>query len=104
MERKEKEDSSLYRGYKLLLSEDWFEVVRVDCGIASILFFRIDVLPSNERVWFGAKMTRMEPDDKIELREILGPLYLPLGQYLSSGKILKVFIVYDNVNGIGQTF
>jgi len=33
--RKE-EDSSLYEGCKLFLSEDWFEVVRVDYGIASI--------------------------------------------------------------------
>ena len=34
-----KEDSSLYKDYKLLLSEDWFEVVEVDCGIASIPLF-----------------------------------------------------------------
>jgi len=43
----------------------------------------------------------MEPDDKVELREVLGLLYLPLGQYLGSGKILKVFIVCNNVNRIG---
>jgi len=33
--RKEK-DSSLYRGCKLFLSEDGFEVVRVDYGVANI--------------------------------------------------------------------
>jgi len=43
----------------LFLSEDWFEVVRVDCGIASILPLRIDISPSSENVWFGTKMIRM---------------------------------------------
>jgi len=86
------------------LSKDEFEVVRIDCSIASILSFRIDIPPSSESIWFGAKMTRMEPDDKVELREVLRPLYLPSGQYLGSGKILKIFMVYNNVNEIGQTF
>jgi len=48
--------------------------------------------------------TRTEPDDKIELREVLRPLYLPPGQYLGSGKVLKIFVIHDNINGIGQTF
>jgi len=79
MERRVKKNSSLYGDCKLFLSDDRFEVVRVDCGIASILFFRIDVPPSSESIQFGTKMTRMEPDDKVELRKILG---LP---HLSSG-------------------
>jgi len=54
MKGRRKKNSSLYRGYKLFLSEDWFEVVRVDCGIASIPPFRIDVLLSSESIWFGA--------------------------------------------------
>jgi len=37
-------------------------------------------------------MIKIEPDDKVELREILGPLYLSLGQHLGSRKILKVFL------------
>jgi len=32
------------RCYKLFLSKDWFEVMRVDCSIANILLFRIDIL------------------------------------------------------------
>jgi len=36
VERREKKNSSLYGGCKLFLSEDRFEVVRVDCGIAVI--------------------------------------------------------------------
>ena len=61
----------MYRSYKLFLSEDRFEVVRVDCSIASISPFRIDVPLSSESVWFGAKMTRAEPDNKVELEEVL---------------------------------
>jgi len=61
------------------LSEDGFEVVRVDCGIASILPFRIDIPLSSKSVQFGAKMTRAEPNDKVELEEVLRPLCLPPG-------------------------
>jgi len=79
MERREKEDCSLYEGCKLFLSEDRFEVVRVDCGIASIPLFRIDVLLSSESVQLSAKMIRAELDDKVELEEVFGPPHLPLG-------------------------
>ena len=88
----------------MFLSEDWFEVVRVDCDIASIPPFRIDISLSSESVWFGAKMTRTESDNKIELRKAFRPLHLPLDQYLGSRKILKVFMIHNNVNGISQTF
>jgi len=56
------------------LSEDGFEVVRVNYSIASIPPFRIDIPLSSESVQFGAKTTRVEPDDKIELGEVLRPL------------------------------
>jgi len=84
MERREKKDGSSYRGCKLFLSEDELEVVRVDCGIASIPPFRIDVLLSSESIRFCAKTTRAEPDNKVELREVLRPPCLPLDQYLGS--------------------
>jgi len=86
------------------LSEDGLEVVRVDCGIASIPPFWIDVPLSSESIRFGAEMTRAEPDDKVELEKILRPPRLPLGQYLGSRKILKVLMIHNNVNGIGWTF
>jgi len=79
MKRRKEKDSSLYRGYKLFLSEDWFEVVRVDCGIASIPSFRIDIPLSSESIQFSAKTIRIEPNDKVELRKVFGLLYLPLG-------------------------
>jgi len=53
------------------LSKDRFEVVRVDCGIASIPSFRIDISLSSESIWFGAEMTRVESDNKVELGEVL---------------------------------
>ena len=86
------------------LSEDGLEVVRVYCGIANIPPFKIDVPLPSENIQFGAEMTRTELDNKIELRKILGPLYLPLNQYLGSRKILKVLMIHNNVNGIGQIF
>jgi len=101
-ERKEK-DSSLYRDHKLFLSKDWFKVMRVDCDVASIPLLRVDILLSGESIQFGAKMIRMEPDNKIELREVLRLLCLSPGQYLGSRKILKVFMIHNNVNRIGQT-
>jgi len=102
--RGREENSNLYKGHKLSLSEDRFEVMRVDCGVASISSFRIDISLSSESIWFGAEMTKIEPDNKIKLGEILGPLYLPLGQHLGSRKILKVFMIHNNINGIGWTF
>jgi len=104
MERRKEEDSSLYEGCKLFLSEDGFEVVRVDCSVASIPPFRINIPLSSESVQFGAKITRTEPDDKVELKKVLRPPCLSLGQHLGSRKIFKVFIICNNINGIGRTF
>jgi len=94
----------LYRGYKLFLSEDRLEVVRVDCGVVSIPFFRIDIPSSSESIRFCAETTRVESDNKVELEEVLGPPCLPPGQYLGSKKILKVLMICNNVDGIDQTF
>ena len=104
MERRGKENGSLYIGCKLFLSKDGLEVVRVDCGIASIPPFRIDILSSSESIRFCAKTIRTEPDDKIELGKVLGPPHLPPGQYLGSRKILKVLMICNNIDGIGWTF
>jgi len=43
MKKRKEENSSLYRNYKLLLSKNWFEVVKVNYDIASILLFGIDI-------------------------------------------------------------
>ena len=101
MEGRKKKNGSSYKGCKLFLSEDRFEVVRVDCGVASIPLFRIDVPSSSESIRFSTKTTRVEPDNKIELGEVLRPPHLPPGQYLGSRKILKVLMICNNVDGIG---
>jgi len=64
----------------LFLSEDRFEVVRVNCGVASIPLFRIDIPLSSESIQFDAEITKVKPDNKIELREVLGLLCFPSGQ------------------------
>ena len=88
----------------MFLSEDGLKVVRVDYSIASIPPFRINIPSSSESIWFGAKMTWTESNDKIKLGEILGPPHLPSGQYLGSRKILKVLMICNNVDGIYWTF
>ena len=85
----------------MFLSEDGFEVVRVDYGVASIPPFRIDIPSSSESIRFCSETTRAEPDDKVELGEVLRPLCLSPGQYLGSKKILKILMIRNNVNGIG---
>jgi len=102
VERRKKKNSGSYRGCKLFLSEDELEVVRVDCGVASIPPFRIDIPSSSESIQFCAETTRTEPDDEVELRKVLGPLCLPPGQYLGSKKILKVLMIHNNVDRIYQ--
>ena len=79
MERRKKNNSSSYRSYKLFLSEDRLEVMRVDCGVASIPPFRIDIPLFSKSIWFSTEITKTKPDDKVELGEVLGPLCLPLG-------------------------
>jgi len=49
-EKREEENYGSYKDCKLFLSEDGLEVVRVDCGIASILLFRINVPLSSESI------------------------------------------------------
>ena len=46
----------------------------------------------------------MEPDNKVELGKVLRLPCLPLGQYFYSRKILKVLMIHNNINRIGQTF
>jgi len=65
----------LYGGYKLFLSKDSFEVMGVDYGISP---FRIDILLFSKSIYFGAKTTRMEPNDKVKLREVFRLSCLPL--------------------------
>ena len=60
MKKGKEEDNSLYEDHKLFLSEDWFEVVRVDYDVVSIPLFRIDIPLSSESIWFGTKIAKTD--------------------------------------------
>ena len=73
----------------------------IGAGLEHFLHLQHDIPPSSKSIQFDAKTTRTEPDDKIKLREVLRPLCLSPSQYFGSRKILKVFMVHDNINRIG---
>ena len=64
---RKKKDYSLYSDCKLFLSENWFKAVKVNYNMASIPLFRVDIPLSSESIYFGAKISRIKLDDKIEL-------------------------------------
>jgi len=80
----------------LFIGENELEVLKVYYNITSISLFRIDILLSSEIIQSGAKISRAELNDKIELQEVLRLLYLSVDQYLDSRKLLKVFIIHNN--------
>ena len=49
------------------------------------------------------KSTVNDLDNKVELGEILKSPCLPPGQHFGSKKILKVFMICNNINGNSQT-
>ena len=55
------------RDCKLFISKNEVEVIWIDCGIASILLFRVDILLSSKSVQFGAQTSGAELDNKIKL-------------------------------------
>ena len=80
------------------IDKNELEFIMVDHGIASILLFRINVLLSSKSIQFSVKISKIELDKKVELQDVLGLMYLSVGQYLSSRKVLKIFIICNNVN------
>ncbi|KAF8627555.1 hypothetical protein AX17_006178 [Amanita inopinata Kibby_2008] len=46
----------------------------------------------------------METDDEVELAEELGPVGLAVGEELSSGEVLQVLVVSENLNRITRAF
>ena len=43
--------------------------MRVDCSIVSIPLFRVDILLFGKSILFGTKMTRIKPNNKVELKK-----------------------------------
>ena len=81
------------------MNENQFEVVRVNCGIASISLFRVNIPLFSKSIWFGTEIIWAELDNKIKLQEVLKLPSLFVGQYSGSRKALKIFIIHNNVNG-----
>jgi len=48
-------------------------------------------------------MIRIEPNNKIKLQKVLKLLYLSAGQYLGNREVLKIVVIYNNINEKGQT-
>jgi len=72
----------------LFLSEYWPEILWINTGIATIPLFGVDVPSSSESVWLGTEFSGAETNDKVELREELGPPGLPVGEDFRGREIL----------------
>ena len=54
-------------GCKLLISEHWPKMVRVNSCITPFPLFRVDIPLSSQCVWLGSEFSRMETNYKVEL-------------------------------------
>jgi len=86
------------------MSKNWMEVVRANRSIANIPLFRINILLFNESVKLGSKLIRVEGNNKIELEQVFGLSCLSVGKNLSSQKIFKILVIYDNIDEKSRTF
>jgi len=77
---------------------------KVDASVVLIPLFGIDVPASSKGIWFSSKFSRMETDDHIELVEEFRPTSLMVREEFGSYEILKVLMVCDNINRLGQAF
>ena len=74
-------------GWKLLISEHWSEIVRINSCIIPFSLFRIDVPSSSQHVRFGSEFSKMETNHEIELRKEFQPTGLPSHQKFGSREI-----------------
>ena len=78
--------------------------MQIDGHIVASSLFRIDIPSSCQCIRFGTESTRMEMDDKVELRKVFGPSDLAVSEEFGCGKILQVFVVGENIDCFGGTF
>ena len=62
------------------MSEHWPEILWINTGVATIPLFGVDIPSSSESVQLGTKFSRMEMNNKVELRKELGSPGLPAGE------------------------
>ena len=60
--------------------------MQIDGHIVASSLFRIDIPSSCQHVRLGTKLTRMEMDDKVELRKVFGPPDLVSSEEFGCGK------------------
>jgi len=76
----------------------------VNLSVVLIPLFGINDPASSKGIWFSSKFSGMEMDDHIELVDEFRPTSLTAREEFGSCKILKVLMVYNNVNRLGQAF
>ena len=54
-------------GCKLLVSEHWPNIVRVNSCIAPFPLFRVDIPSSSQCIWFGSEFSGTETNHEVEL-------------------------------------
>ena len=86
----------------MFLSEHGFQVVWVYTSIVPIPLFWVDVQTVSEGIGLCSKASRVEADGKVELREVLRPVGLMVGQDLGAGEVLQVFVVSDHIDWRGR--
>jgi len=64
------------------INKNKLEVMMVDHSIVSILLFRIKIPLSSKSIQFSVKISKIELDKKVELQDILGPMYISMSNIL----------------------
>ena len=62
------------------MCEYGLEVLRIHTGIIASPLFKVNIEVSREGVGFFTEVSRAEPNDKVELREVFRPSSLSLSQ------------------------
>jgi len=86
------------------MSKDWAEIMRVYWSIAIISPFWVDVPLSSECIRFGAKMSGMEMNYKVELGEVFWLPCLLAYQDFGCQEIFQILVVHYNVDQWSGTF
>ena len=85
-------------GRKLLVSEHWSKIVKVNSCIILFPLFRVDIPSSSQHIRFGSEFSRTETNHEVELRPEFRPVGLPPCQNFGSGKVFEVLVVCDDIN------
>ena len=74
------------------------EAVWINVSIVLIPLFGVDILVSSEGIRLSSEVSRVEANNKVELREELRPAGLLPSQEFGGCKVLQVLIVSDDIN------